>query len=78
MTSYLDLQNMAANNTNSTNTYNFTYTVVIAPDSVTDKPSPIELVGEMVNSTSLRERLAMNLPTWDKNSTVPYKVKYVS
>lgn len=69
---------MAANRTNSTNAYNYTYTVVIAPDPVNDKPSPIDLVANMVNSTVLRNRLHMNLPTWDQNSTIPYRVPNLS
>jgi hypothetical protein len=65
------------NNTSRTNTYNYTYTVVIAPDPVSDLPQPIDLVSSMVNSSSMLAALSRNLAVWNQNSTIPYRVNNI-
>lgn len=70
ITSYLDLQNLT--NISRTNTYNYTYTVVIAPDPVDDQPSPIELVRKMVEEQ--QQMLDRNLPIWNEKSAIPYRL----
>lgn len=71
-TSYLDLQNMYK--ANNTNTYNYTYTVVIAPNPINDLPAPIDLVGGMVNSSAMLASLGRNLDSWNQKSPIPYRV----